>query len=259
MRFDRQSRKAGCPIDDDLRTPPLLRPWCQDNPTVRDLRIKRIAGTNIQLSSHRAGKNDLSFGRDRGLHGKTILPQALSSCNQLRRRTHAQSEVSASSELGDFRCLNHSPAAPRLFECAKHRESILTKSAHFHLTLAVQDGRTLPSNYREFNHGYTITAHRSQGKTVDSVILSADAMKQELFYVAASRGRREIAIVTSDREQLRESLGISSARPSATELARDSARSLQLENGKQVASGQTLGPRLPHHEVSMSHGIGLSL
>ena len=37
--------------------------------------------------------------------------------------------------------------------------------------------------------GYAITGHRSQGKTVDAVILSGDVMKQELFYVAASRGR----------------------------------------------------------------------
>jgi hypothetical protein len=55
------------------------------------------------------------------------------------------------------------------------------------------------------------------------VILSADAMKQELFYVGASRGRQEIVVVTSDREQLREMLGVSTARPSATELAREQA------------------------------------
>jgi hypothetical protein len=56
---------------------------------------------------------------------------------------------------------------------------------------------------------------------VDAVILSADAMKQELFYVGASRGRQEIVVVTSDREQLRNLLGISTARPSATELVRE--------------------------------------
>jgi len=56
------------------------------------------------------------------------------------------------------------------------------------------------------------------------VILSADAMKQELFYVGASRGRQEIVVVTSDREQLREMLGVSTARPSATELAREQAQ-----------------------------------
>jgi ATP-dependent exoDNAse (exonuclease V) alpha subunit len=92
--------------------------------------------------------------------------------------------------------------------------------------IQLEDGRTLPANYREFGHGYAITAHRSQGKTVDGVILCADAMKRELFYVGASRGRNDIAIVTSDREQLRESLGISSARPSATELAREQTRSM---------------------------------
>jgi ATP-dependent exoDNAse (exonuclease V) alpha subunit len=68
----------------------------------------------------------------------------------------------------------------------------------------LEDGRTLPANYHEFDHGYAVTAHRSQGKTVDAVILSADAMKQELFYVGASRGRQEIVVVTSDREQLRD-------------------------------------------------------
>jgi ATP-dependent exoDNAse (exonuclease V) alpha subunit len=89
--------------------------------------------------------------------------------------------------------------------------------------ILLEDGRTLPANYHEFDHGYAITAHRSQGKTVDAVILSADAMKQELFYVGASRGRQEIVVVTSDREQLRGLLGTSTARPSVTELAREQA------------------------------------
>jgi hypothetical protein len=65
----------------------------------------------------------------------------------------------------------------------------------------------------------------AKAKTAEGVIISGDAMKQELFYVAASRGRSEIAIVTSDRQLLRESLGISAARPSATELAKELGRS----------------------------------
>ena len=74
--------------------------------------------------------------------------------------------------------------------------------------IQLEDGRTLPANYREFDHGYAITAHRSQGKTVDSVVLSGDMMKQEQFYVAASRGREQITVITSNADQLRESLGI---------------------------------------------------
>ena len=82
------------------------------------------------------------------------------------------------------------------------------------------DGRTLPANYRSFAHGYAVTAHRSQGKTVDSVIISADGMQRELFYVAASRGRQAVTVITSDQERLRETVAQSTARTSASELLR---------------------------------------
>lgn len=84
----------------------------------------------------------------------------------------------------------------------------------------LKDGRILPANYKHFDYGYAITAHRSQGKSVDTVVISADAMRKELFYVAASRGRISVAIVTSDRELLRESVGLSGERQSASELVR---------------------------------------
>jgi conjugative relaxase-like TrwC/TraI family protein len=145
----------------------------------------------------------------------------------------------------------------------------------------LEDGRTLPANYHEFTHGYAVTAHRSQGKTVDTVIISADAMKQELFYVAASRGRSEVAVVTSDREQLRESVGVSMMRQSAIELARKQPSAQTLESrhdvdlvpgvnrqagqqiGEQHSSLQTPAPepeKTPH--VGLDHdlgGLGLGL
>ena len=62
-----------------------------------------------------------------------------------------------------------------------------------HLT----DGRVLPADFRQFTHGYAVTAHRSQGKSVDSVIISADGMQKELFYVAASRGRESVLVIMS--------------------------------------------------------------
>jgi conjugative relaxase-like TrwC/TraI family protein len=121
------------------------------------------------------------------------------------------------------------------------------------------DGRTLPANYHEFDHGYVVTAHRSQGKTVDAVILSADAMKQELFYVGASRGRQEIVVVTSDREQLRNSLGISTARSSATELARGQAllHSAPKRSPEQSPS-QVIEPSLLRQKDGHRHDLGMS-
>jgi ADP-glucose pyrophosphorylase len=75
-------------------------------------------------------------------------------------------------------------------------------------------------NFRHFTHGYAVTAHRSQGKTVDAVIISADGMRKELFYVAASRGRERALVITSNKEQLLQSSGRSAARQSATEFER---------------------------------------
>jgi conjugative relaxase-like TrwC/TraI family protein len=125
--------------------------------------------------------------------------------------------------------------------------------------IQLEDGRTLPANYREFDHGYAITAHRSQGKTVDSVVLSGDMMKQEQFYVAASRGRDGITVITSNVNQLRESLGISSARPSAMELAREQSRSHGPEHGVEHTPDLKIEPPAPRHGVSIGHDIGLSL
>ncbi len=86
--------------------------------------------------------------------------------------------------------------------------------------VCLKDGRVVPRDYTQMTHGYAVTAHRSQGKTVDEVIVSADGMSRELFYVAASRGRDRISVITSDAEALRCSVGRSGARQSATELAR---------------------------------------
>jgi conjugative relaxase-like TrwC/TraI family protein len=126
--------------------------------------------------------------------------------------------------------------------------------------IQLEDGRTLPANYREFNHGYAITAHRSQGKTVDAVVLSGDMMKREQFYVAASRGRDGITIITSDVDHLRESLGISSARPSATELAREQAQTHPaLEHGLAHLPVQNVEPPAPQHDFTHGHDLGMSL
>jgi hypothetical protein len=84
----------------------------------------------------------------------------------------------------------------------------------------LQDGRTLPNDFKQFTHGYAVTAHRSQGKSVESVIVSGDKMKKEPFYVAASRGRESVTVVTSNKQELRRSVGSSAARQSASELER---------------------------------------
>ncbi len=122
--------------------------------------------------------------------------------------------------------------------CATNGELVTVSRIDEQGRIHLQDGRSLPESYKQFTHGYAITAHRSQGKSVDSVIISADGMRKELFYVAASRGRESITVVTSDKDLLRESVASSVARQSASELSRKA----------QGPSVETLKPSLREHE-----------
>jgi conjugative relaxase-like TrwC/TraI family protein len=122
----------------------------------------------------------------------------------------------------------------------------------------LDDGRSVPANYREFTHGYAVTAHNSQGKTVDQVIISADSIKQELFYVAASRGREGISIITSDVERLGESLGISMARPSASELANEITEAqVSPERNIKPVLKQDNKPPVQSQEISLGTELGM--
>jgi hypothetical protein len=120
--------------------------------------------------------------------------------------------------------------------------------------ISLEDGRTLPGNYHDFAHGYAVTAHRSQGKTVDAVIISADVMKQELFYVAASRGRSEIAVVTSDCDLLRESVGVSTTRMSAIELVRKQQSAHGMEKAPEIGPAAEF-TRHSGKEIGEQHSV----
>jgi hypothetical protein len=89
-------------------------------------------------------------------------------------------------------------------------------------SVLLTDGRVIPQNYRTFTHGYAITSHAAQGKTVDEVLLVASsrslpAINQEQFYVSISRGRERCQIFTDDSELLRLHVTRSSARLAAVE------------------------------------------
>jgi Viral (Superfamily 1) RNA helicase len=89
-------------------------------------------------------------------------------------------------------------------------------------SVLLADGRVIPENYRTFTHGYAVTSHAAQGKTVDEVLVVASsrslpAIHQEQFYVSISRGRERCQIFTDDAELLRLHVTHSSARLAAIE------------------------------------------
>lgn len=81
-------------------------------------------------------------------------------------------------------------------------------------------------DFGNLTHGYCVTSHASQGKTVDRVLIaqgteSFPASFREQFYVSISRGRESAVIYTDDKEQLRERIVESSTRMSAIEFERE--------------------------------------
>ena len=89
-------------------------------------------------------------------------------------------------------------------------------------SVLLADGRVIPSGYRTFTHGYAVTSHAAQGKTVDEVLVVASsrslpAINQEQFYVSISRGRERCQVFTDDTELLRSHVTHSSARLAAIE------------------------------------------
>jgi ATP-dependent exoDNAse (exonuclease V) alpha subunit len=90
-------------------------------------------------------------------------------------------------------------------------------------SVLLADGRVIPENYRTFTHGYAVTSHAAQGKTVDEVLVVASsrslpAVHQQQFYVSISRGRERCQVFTDDIELLRSHVTRSSARLAAVEV-----------------------------------------
>jgi conjugative relaxase-like TrwC/TraI family protein len=106
-------------------------------------------------------------------------------------------------------------------------ELVTVKQIHGDGRIALDDGRTLSKNYRQFVRGYAVTSYAAQGKNVDYVLFSDSAVKaatnQQQWYVTISRGRRGVKIFTADKIQLRENVARSGDRPLALDMARESS------------------------------------
>ena len=89
--------------------------------------------------------------------------------------------------------------------------------------IALADGRQLPAGYNTFTHGYAVTSHSSQSKTVDEVLLVASsrsfgAVNREQFYVSISRGRERVHVFTDYADLLARRATVSHQRKAAIEL-----------------------------------------
>ncbi|HEY3863973.1 MAG TPA: MobF family relaxase [Verrucomicrobiae bacterium] len=91
--------------------------------------------------------------------------------------------------------------------------------------VVLDNGWVVPKDYGNLAHGYCVTSHGSQGKSVQRLLVaeseeSLPAASREQFYVSASRGVEDIRIYTDDKNALMAAVLQSQQRPSATDLVK---------------------------------------
>lgn len=89
--------------------------------------------------------------------------------------------------------------------------------------IRLTNGVTVPKDYGGLTHGYTVTSHAAQGKTVDTVLVamgqeSLMAANRQQLYVSVSRGREAVRLYTDDKAAMQAAVQASAVRLSTTEL-----------------------------------------
>jgi hypothetical protein len=186
------------------------------------------------LSQFEPGQR-LRFVRNTKHFGRGDTVEVVSTAgNDLRVRRPDGSEanftpasVSASFDVGEGRELKVATGDWLLLQANQGREFINGERVQVREIqngrIALADGRTLPAGFNTFTHGYAVTSHSSQSKTVDEVLLVASsrsfgAVSREQFYVSISRGRERVRVFTDDAELLGQRVADSHERKAAIEL-----------------------------------------
>jgi conjugative relaxase-like TrwC/TraI family protein len=116
-------------------------------------------------------------------------------------------------------------AGDRLDNGAIYEVAGFTRGGDMRLT----NGFRLQKDYGGIAHGFVVTSHAAQGKTVDIALValgqqSLAAASREQFYVSVSRGREAVRLYTDDKTAMLDAIKASAARLSASELMQDKAK-----------------------------------
>jgi hypothetical protein len=118
-------------------------------------------------------------------------------------------------------------------------ELVTVKEIHADGRIALNDGRVLAKNYRQFVRGYAVTSYAAQGKNVGYVLFSDSAVKaatnEQQWYVTISRGRKGVKIFTADKIQLRQNITHSGHRTLALDMKPSAFQKLATIWGRDVA------------------------
>jgi len=95
--------------------------------------------------------------------------------------------------------------------------------------IVLANGWRIGKEFGHLAHGYVVTSHASQGRSVKRVFVgqsgeSFPASSREQFYVSASRASEQVVIYTDDKAALMDAVSRSDDRITATELRRDAVK-----------------------------------
>jgi len=113
-------------------------------------------------------------------------------------------------------------------------------------SIVTKEGIIVPSEYRQFTHGYVVTSHKSQGKTADHVVIAAAKLDEKAAYVATSRGRVSCDIYTPETDRLISMVRHSSTRLTATDIKGKIFIHSPHPSRRQSLKIQSLGSRVIH-------------
>lgn len=127
--------------------------------------------------------------------------------------------------------------------------------------IVLANGWTVSKDYGHLAHGYVVTSHASQGKTVDRVFIgqssdSLPASSREQFYVSVSRGRESATIYTDDKDALLEAVSRSDDRLTATELVAERdlrERATTIQRLERLAAMHEAGGAMHLEQERMIH------
>ena len=86
----------------------------------------------------------------------------------------------------------------------------------------------MPENYAAFDYGWVTTSHKSQGRTAENVVVAAESLDRKAFYVALSRGRKEMSLHCPDKKHLKRNLA---KRPGERTSIHDLIRDREIPSG----------------------------
>jgi len=86
----------------------------------------------------------------------------------------------------------------------------------------------MPQDFQHFKYAYAVTSHRSQGATVDRVVVAAGSLKSDSAYVALSRGKLSCQIYTPNKTDLIEN-AMDYTRPLAMDILNKEDKKYHLE------------------------------